>query len=48
MTPMERFKVMLGNALEHVCVLESKVEELERELAELKASLNGTKVEENV
>ena len=47
MTATERFKMLLANALERICVLEEQIEELQRELAQERAKLNG-RVEDGV
>lgn len=45
MTAVERFKMLLANALERVCVLEEQLEQAQQRLAELEAARNGDRAE---
>lgn len=47
-TATERYKMLLANALERVCVLEETLEKTQADLAEARTSLNGDQMPEKV
>jgi hypothetical protein len=48
MTATERFKALLANSLERVCVLEEQLEKTQIELADLKSQQNGEVTDKEV